>query len=277
MHYSLAILLVLLTSCQPALKPFSHLGKTPSKLVELTDGKGIMVIPVIDSNGRRLDLLTNNMVKALIEQNVPAAYYSGNRSSFILDGHFRKKSDVINLTWTLWTPEGNKIGEVIQSAFRSTKSIDNYTKFSNVALSAKEIATFVQKDEIANVSLPAIYVASVSGSTKKANLRLHQAIEKAFKKIGVKFISKPEANSLVLKAFIEVNSPSNNKKYIKITSIINDNTGAQIATITQSHKLIDKNFEKKWNFISDEAALACAASIKELIKQIDWGIEHSNK
>ena len=90
MHYSLAFLLVLLTSCQPALQPFSHLGNPPNKPVKLTDGEGIMVIPVINSSGTRLDLLTYSMINALIKQNIPAAYYSGNRSSFILDGHLKK-------------------------------------------------------------------------------------------------------------------------------------------------------------------------------------------
>ena len=63
MHYSLAFLLVLLTSCQPALQPFSHLGNPPNKLVKLTDDEGIMVIPVINSSGTRLDLLTYSMIK----------------------------------------------------------------------------------------------------------------------------------------------------------------------------------------------------------------------
>ena len=63
MHYSLAFLLVLLTSCQPALQPLSHLGNPPNKPVKLTDGEGIMVIPVINSSGTRLDLLTYSMIK----------------------------------------------------------------------------------------------------------------------------------------------------------------------------------------------------------------------
>jgi hypothetical protein len=38
-----------------------------------------------------------------------------------------------------------------------------------------------------------------------------------------------------------------------------------------------KNFENKWNLISDEAALACAASTQELLRQIDSSQDLSNK
>ena len=277
MHYSLAFLLVLLTSCQPALQPFSHLGNPPNKLVKLTDGEGIMVIPVINSSGTRLDLLTYSMIKALIKQNIPAAYYSGNRSSFILDGHLKKTSKTINLTWTLWTSEGNKVGAVTHPVFGSTNSINNYTKFFNLEPSAKAIAAFIQEDGINNVPLPTIYVASVNGLTKKLNIHFYQAIELAFIKIGMKLVSKPRFNSLVLKAFIRADSSLKNKKHLEITSIISDSVGRKIATINQSHKLFNKNFEKEWNLIADEAALATAASIRELIKKIDWSKDISNK
>jgi len=276
-HYSLAIILVLLTSCQPALKPFSHLGNPPSKLVKLTDAKGIMVIPIIDSQGKRLDLLTKNMVAALKKQNTPVAYYAGNKSSFILNGSFIKSSKTNNLVWTLWTSEGDKIGTVIQPAIRSTDSANNFTELSSVEHSARAVVAFIQKDRIANISLPAIHVASVSGSTKKANFRLHQAIELAFSKIGMNLVSKPAVNSLVLQGFIEIDLLPNNKQYIKITSLITDSSGAQIAIITQSHKIMKKNFENKWNLISDEAALACAASTQELLRQIDSSQHLSNK
>ena len=41
--------------------------------------------------------------------------------------------------------------------------------------------------------------------------------------------------------------------------------------------LLTYSMIKEWNLIADEATLATAASIQELIKKIDWSKDISNK
>ncbi|NNE82846.1 MAG: hypothetical protein HKN28_02635 [Alphaproteobacteria bacterium] len=270
MRFSLIIAAALLAACQPLPKPFSHDGAPPSDLLRLTDGQGITVLPVTDRGGTPLELLTRDMVRALHAQNVPATYGGTGRSSYLLLGHFSTPPAPPALIWTLRTQQGDEVGTVVQSlrnAAGQPAKLDSHTAF---ARSAGDIAALIRDEPPAEAVPPPLHVGDVAGAPGDGNSRLRAAIEQLLPRTGLELAPEAAADSLIVTGTVTVGGVRGGEQIVDIAWTVWDPFGVEVGTIAQARPVPVGSLDGNWGLIANEAALAGAVGIAEMVRQIDW-------
>ena len=270
MRFSLLIALAVLAACQPVPKPFSHGGAPPDELLRLSDAQGIKVLPVSDRAGEPLEQLTNQMVRALLEQNIPATYGGSGQSSFLLLGYFSTPPATPALVWTLQTQQGDVVGRVIQplqTAVNEPVTSADPTAFTR---SATALAALIQDEAPAAAAVPPLHVGEVAGAPGDGNSRLRAAIEQLLPRTGLQMATQGVADSLILTGAVTVHSVRRGEQRVEIAWTVWDPFGVEVGTIAQARPVAAGSLDANWGLIANEAALAGAVGVAEMIRQIDW-------
>jgi len=269
-RFSLLIALAVLAACQPVPKPFSHGGAPPQELLQLADAQVITVLPVIDRAGEPLELLSQQMVDALHEQNIPAAYGRGGRSSFLLSGYFSTPPDPPALIWTLQTQQGEVIGRVVQQLENGGGEPTKLTGHKAFAHAAHALAALIRGDEPEEVLPPPIHVGEVVGAPGDGNSRLRAAMEQLLPRTGLEMAPQATADTLVLTGKVTPDPVRDGKQQVEIAWTVRDPFGVEVGTIAQASPVAAGSLDANWGLLANEAALAGVVGIAEMIRQIDW-------
>lgn len=270
MRFSLLIAVVLLAACQPVPKPFSHGGAPSGELLKLSDGQGIAVLPVTDRAGEPLQDLTTQMVLALHDENIPATYDGGSRSSYLLSGYFSKPPAPPELTWILQTQQGDELGRVVQPLQRAESRTSNLAQHTAIARSAAELAALIQDDLPSEATAPPIHVGEVAGAPGDGNSRLRAAIEQILPRTGLELTPRPAPDTLVVTGTVTLDPVRDGEQQVEIAWTVWDPHGIEVGTIAQAHPVAAGSLDETWGLVANEAALAGAVGIAEMILQIDW-------
>lgn len=270
MRFSLIIAVVLLAACQPVPKPFSHGAAPPSELLKLTDAQGITVLPVTDRDGEPLVQLTGQMVKALHEQNIPATYDGNSRSSYLLLGNFSTPPASPALIWTLQTQQGEEVGKVVQPLGNAAGAPPKLAKTATFERSAAALAALIQDDPPNELILPPLHIGAVTGAPGDGNSRLRAAMEQLLPRTGLELVPEAAADSLVVTGAVSLDSARGGEQTVEIAWTVRDPFGIEVGTIAQARQVTEGSLDSNWGLIANEAALAGAVGIAEMVRQIDW-------
>ncbi len=260
----------MLTACQPVPKPFSNGNAASNDLLTLTDGQGIMVLPLTDSAGAPQTQLTAPMVQALHEQNIPAAYDSGSRSSFLLSGQLSAPPAPPALMWVLKTPQGQEIGRTVQPLEVGGGKPSKLRDFAAYKRAAAELAAFIQDELPSDSTPPPLHVGKVSGAPGDGNSRLRAAIEQLLPRTGLKLVPRATPESLVVIGHVTIDPTNGREQRVEIAWTVRDPFGTEVGTIAQGRPVAVGSLNADWGLIANEAALAGATGIAEMVRQIDW-------
>ena len=260
----------MLAACQPLPKPFSHGSAPPDDLLKLTDGQGITVLPVTDRAGEPLKHLTTQIVRALHEQNIPATYGGTSRSSYLLLGHFSPPSAPPALIWILQTQQGDEVGRVVQPLRNAVGESSKLVEYNAFTHSAAELAVLIQDNPVSEVTPPPLHVGKVAGAPGDGNSRLRAAIEQVLPRTGLELSPQVTAESLVVTGAVTVDPARDGEQRIEIAWTVWDRFGLEVGTIAQARPVAAGSLDANWGLIANEAALAGAIGIAEMIRQIDW-------
>ena len=270
MRFSLLIAFAVLAACQPVPKPFSHGGNPPRELLQLADAQGITVLPITDSAGQPLELLTKRMVTALHEQNVPATYGRRSSSSYLLAAVFSTSPAQPALIWTLQTQQGEIVGRVVQPLENGTGEPAELAKHKSFGNTAHALASLIRDDVPDEVVLPPLYVGEVAGAPGDGNTRLRAAIEQLVPRTGLVLAPKATADTLVLTGKVTLDPVRDGAQNVEIAWTVRDPFGAEVGTIAQASPVAAGSLDENWGLLANEAALAGVVGIAEMIRQIDW-------
>ena len=270
MRFSLLIAFAVLAACQPVPKPFSHSGSPPAELVKLSDGQGIKVLPVTDRAGQPLELLTSQMVRALHQQNIPATYGGSGQSSYLLLGYFSTPPAAPALVWTLQTQLGDVVGHVVQPLKTEADEPARLADHSAFDRSAAALAALIQDDVPGEAVPPPLHVGEVAGAPGDGNSRLRAAIEQLLARTGLQLAAQGVADSLILTGTVTVDPVDRGEQRVEIAWTVWDPFGVEVGTIAQARPVAAGSLDANWGLIANEAALAGAVGVAEMIRQIDW-------
>ncbi len=270
MRFSLIIALAVLVACQPVPKPFSRGAAPTSDLLKLADAQGITVLPVTDSDGKPLEQLTNRMVQALHARNVPATYGGNSRSSYLLLGSLRTPPTAPVLIWTLHTQQGNEVGKVVQPLDSVVGTPPKFANSATFQRSATALAALIQDDLPNENIVPPVHVSEVAGAPGDGNSRLRAAMEQLLPRTGLELAPRANTDSLVVTGVVALNSPRGGEQTVEITWTVRDPFGIEVGTIAQAQPVTLGRLDSNWGLVANEAALAGAVSIAEMVHQIDW-------
>ena len=270
MRFSLILAIVVLAACQPVPKPFSNSGAPPSDLLQLADGQGISVLPVTDRAGEPLKLLTTEMVQALHGQNVPATYGDNGRTSYLLLGHFSTPPAPPALIWTLQTQQGDAVGTVVQSLRNAAGEPTDLSTHNAFIRTATEIAALIQDDPPSEAVPPSIHIGDVAGAPGDGNTRLRAAIEQFLPRTGLKIVPEASDDTLIVTGAVSLGEVRGGEQLVDIAWTVWDPFGIEVGTIAQAAPVQAGSLDTNWGLVANEAALAGAVGIAEMIRQIDW-------
>lgn len=270
MRFSLLIAVAVLAACQPVPKPFSHGNAPPSELLKLTDAKGITVLPVTDRTGEPLEQLTGKMVKALQEQNIPATYGGNSRSSYLLLGNLSSPPAPPGLTWTLQTQQGDELGKVVQPLGNLAGETPKLAKSGTFERSAAALAALIQDDPPNETILPTVHIGEVAGAPGDGNSRLRAAMEQLLPRTGLELAPRADADSLVVTGAVTLEPARGGEQRVEIAWTVRDPYGIEVGSIAQARPVAAGSLDSNWGLIANEAALAGAVGIAEMVRQIDW-------
>jgi len=263
-------MVAVLAACQPVPKPFSHGGAPPSELLKLTDAQGITVLPVTDQTGEPLEQLTSQMVKALQGQNIPATYGGNSRSSYLLLGSFSTPPASPALIWTLQTQQGDELGKVVQPLENAAGAPPKLAKSAAFERSAAALAALIQDDPPNETILPSLHIGEVAGAPGDGNSRLRAAMEQLLPRTGLVLAPQAAANSLVVNGAVTLGPARANEQRVEIAWTVWDPFGVEVGTIAQARPVAAGSLDSNWGLVANEAALAGAVGIAEMVRQIDW-------
>jgi hypothetical protein len=269
-RFSLLIALAVLAACQPVPKPFSHNGAPPRELLRLSDAQGISVLPVTGRTGAPLEQLTSQMVQALHQQNVPATYGEAGRSSYLLLGAVSAPPAPPAVIWTLQTQQGEEIGRVAQPLQTVAGGGSNLAEPAAITRSATALAALIQDDPPQETAPPPVHIGEVAGAPGDGNSRLRAAIEQLLPRTGLELAPRAAADSLVVTAAVTVDPARGSEQIVKIAWTVRDPFGVEVGTIAQARPVAAGSLDANWGLVANEAALAGAVGIAEMINQIDW-------
>lgn len=270
MRFSLLIAVAVLAACQPVPKPFSHGNAPPSELLKLTDAKGITVLPVTDRTGEPLEQLTGQMVKALQEQNIPATYGGKSRSSYLLLGNLSSPPAPPALIWTLQTQQGDELGKVVQPLGNLAGETPKLAKSGTFERSAAALAALIQDDPPNETILPTVHIGEVAGAPGDGNSRLRAAMEQLLPRTGLELAPRADADSLVVTGAVTLEPVRGGEQRVEIAWTVRDPYGIEVGSIAQARPVAAGSLDSNWGLIANEAALAGAVGIAEMVRQIDW-------
>lgn len=270
MRFSLLFVLVALTACQPVPKPFSHQGAPPRELLRLRDSRSVAVLPLTDRAGHPLEFLTKQMVTALQGQEVPASYGSGGKTSYLLLGRFTVSPAPPALVWSLQTPQGDLIGRVAQPLGKLDGQSASEAEQAGFERAARQLAALLHGEQPREVVEPPLYVGEVAGAPGDGNTRLRAAIGQILPRAGLQLTPRSTADSLVVTGAVSVAAPHDGEQLVSIAWTVWDPYGAEVGTIAQKRSVAAGSLDANWGLVANEAALAGAAGIAQMIHQIDW-------
>ncbi|MGB0570517.1 MAG: hypothetical protein ACPGQM_00390 [Alphaproteobacteria bacterium] len=275
MRFSLFVaLLVLLTACQPVPRVFERPPDSDNGLLPLLDSPGILVRPVVDAPAATADGLAREMVKALIEQDVPAFRLSRNQSSMVLSGTVIDPGRDAHIAWILYDPSGEEVGRYEQSiegtpiepwALAEPELMEAFA-----ARAAPKIAAYIQDDVKTEVVTPAIYVGTASGAPANGGMRLKAALRQGLRRLGARVAVAPSDETLTATAEVRMTPLPDARTEVAIKWVVADPFGTEIGKIEQASLFANSVIENRLGDLAREAGLAAAAGLVDLVSRIDW-------
>lgn len=264
-----------MAACQPVPRPFEHdRASAPNELLQLSDAGGIRVQAVESAPPETAERLADEMVAALIKQNVPAFRSGGNRTSLVLTSRVVDPGQDAHIAWKLFDPEGVEVGSynlVLEGTpIAPWANADPDLMASMAQAAAEPISRFVQHERVAEVQAPPIYVGDIRGANEQQSLRLRTALRQSLRSLGTRLSNVAGPDALIASADVKFTQLADAMSEVAIVWRIHDPYGTEIGKIDQASPVPEKLVTEQWGTLARQAGLAAAAGITEVVSRIDW-------
>ncbi|MBT7956024.1 MAG: hypothetical protein HN731_12585 [Rhodospirillaceae bacterium] len=297
----------MLSGCGALPKPFAHERPVISNpLISLAGGGAIRVETDPDLPESLAKPLTENMIKSLWAENVPASDDTSFRPRYILRGQLKiaypsvfdpEEAEII---WTLMDAYGNKLDafdlriagdragwlfldqelladlsanagkEVVRLLYAQGKS-------GRTALSIPEppqSKVKITPDSVILAQKPKIFLAKIIGATGDGNISLHRNLQRLLKIAGAELVSERPKSVFLVKGFVNISPPYGGSNDVAITWLVTTKDGKELGKITQNNKVPVGVLAGRWGEIAHIITQGASIGIFDVIEQQNAPIDN---
>jgi hypothetical protein len=270
-----------LGACQPVPQPFSADDSARKNgLLRLSDRSGIVVLDIDGASAPASRALADQMARALLDRNVPAATAGGNRASNFLHGSATvREVDArrveVTVVWELMDPKGRLVG--IHSATQETDA-GAWRQGARdavgpiVAASAASVAALVQEPAPRERRDPiegrAVRVAAIEGAPAPAAQSMRRHLADALRRAGFA-VGDDGADALSIAGRVHVTPEAKGSKRLDLVWIVRRADGVEIGNLKQGNVVEDADLAGEWNDLAWAATTAAVEGIVDLVRSLD--------
>lgn len=270
---------LVLAACQPLPRPFAPAGARHGDALELSDHGGIVVLAVSGIPETVGQAMAAGMVKALQDQNVPAATGGGNRKSHFLQGwsdirRLRGGRVRIDVVWDLFDPAGAVIGS--QPVRREVAGYrwdggDRTLLLELATAAARPIAALVQDGEPGQrpaLPRPLLHVAAVSGAPGGGGAELRRAMARALADAGFRLSDTPAPDGLVIEGRVALAPPGKGRQSVEIVWAVRRADGVELGRLAQHNTVPAGSLDGAWGRTAAAIANSAVGGVQNLLRQV---------
>ncbi len=274
-----------MAGCQPPPKPFQPTQeiKERNPLLQLADGAGVLVRPVVGLNMEIARKLSSAIVSSLISRNIPAYMDYGNRGSLVLSGMIKPEGDRQQILWRLNRTDINisNSGKIVTDAPPANSSPGGKSALlliaDRVGLAA---ATHIQKHVVSDRSAAWIkknlHITFISGAPEAAAAVLRNELEAALRREGLIVSDTLRNNSLLVSGTVSLSEVSTDKIHVTVNWILSLNDGSELGNLNQDSDIAPIELDEDWPRIARNIADSAAIGLRLLLNTIqEKSIEHA--
>lgn len=275
------IALMLLSSCQPAPRPF---GRDPdaktNPLLKLDNARGVSVVHVDGAPPAAARALTREMVAALIELNLPASNKSANRRSHFLIGHATASPAPgnalrVRLRWELLDAGGRVVGNHMAVATLDTRAWNEGARKDLLALvrrSALKLSAIVHGPETVvrreRAQLYPLFVAPVAGGPDGGNRALTQEMFQALKRSGFNVLKTRVPGGYVVAGTVNLGPTAGGNRTVEIVWSVLDSGGKILGRISQGNRVPAASLNGPWDGMARAVTRGAVPGVRNLLRRV---------
>lgn len=269
--------MLLLAACGPIPQPFKEGpgAKETNALLTIPDGAGVTVVPIHGADAALSGPLTEAMVAALHDQEIPATAGGSLTNGLLMEGVANWVDGEAVIVWVL-TDSANDVVATVTARTETTQSAFESGEPSLVETLAQRgavlIAAAMVPDNVAPAldgGIPTVAIVGVEGAPGDGDQALSKAMTTVLDEAGVPLAETPEEATLLLAGGVSVEKLNDEMEEVIIQWWLMDDTGAVLGTLEQANVIPLGALNDRWGGAAYDAALANVETIREILGQID--------
>ncbi|MDF1747424.1 MAG: hypothetical protein P1V34_00960 [Alphaproteobacteria bacterium] len=241
----------------------------------IPDGAGVTVIPIEGADPSLSGPLTEALVEALIDQEVPATAGGALTNGLLLEGKAHWQDGTAQVDWWLTDHQGHQVA-LVQVEMPATRTAYQ----QGYPLLIQELAK-KGADLVANALRPnamvlsgetgprSVAVVGVDGAPGDGNTALAKAMTAVLKEAGVVIADMADKATLLLAGSVLQGEPKDGVEEITIRWWLMDATGKVLGTLQQSNLVPQGSLSEEWGSAAFDATLANVQAIQDILGKID--------
>jgi hypothetical protein len=278
---------ILLAACGQLPRPFQPEDKSGNALLNLRDGAGIVVQPIVGAPTAGGQILAEALVARLRDRDIPAGTENGNLGSRHLMGRAAVRPlpggrEEILLYWEMREPDGGRTGILTQ---RREQAAGTWAAGAPALLEtlaealAPEVAALVQDPALASsprvkaAAIPGfpgarLVVLQIPGAPGDAAHSLPNALEAALQAAKLPVAERIGDNDLLILGDVAVGPKDGGLQTVAIRwSLVSARDDRELGEIAQQNVVPAGSLDGPWGPVADEVARAAASGLLDLLGQ----------
>lgn len=273
----LIALLTVLAACGPIPQPFKEGpgAKDTNSLLSIPDGAGVTVAPVHGAGAELSGPLTEALVAALHDQEIPATAGGSLTNGLLMEGVADWVDGEAFVVWILTDSQSEVVATVTARAAADRARFDtgDPALVSDLAQRGAVLIAAAMKPENTNSTarqgVPTVAVVGVEGAPGDGDQALSKAMSAVLGEAGVPMAETPDSAALLLAGGVSVEKLNDELEEVVIQWWLMDETGAVLGTLEQANVIPLGALNERWGGAAYDAALANVEAIREILSRID--------
>lgn len=266
-----------MTACGPIPKPFqaTDAEKLRNPLLDVRDGAGVTIAPLLGAPPRFAVPVTEDLVLALREKGVPASASGVLTNGLLLEGMVLQSTIGLALEWSLYNRDGvllDSVGiPVPGGTAEALWSGEPRLIEQSVTLSAEILADVLRPGSREQPPPPpsTIIVAGVQGAPGDGDRSLARAMIGALREADLPVVREVGENTLSLAAQVLLEPVDNAQETIIILWTLLDANGEELGTLEQKNTISRGQLSGRWGATAYDIAQANVDAIGDILAKVD--------
>jgi hypothetical protein len=237
--------------------PFEPFAKGYNPLLDLKEGKGVVVLPVAGVPPAFGERLSAALAGALRDAEIPAAVDVGNRGSFLISGTVKRRDTgapdpLLEIEWDVADAGGRGLGTVALHERVPADAFDPHgvgPPPGVLAALAKQSLTKVLplvRDDMPGEAPNAIAVGAIDGAPGDGAVSLKRAVEFVLRQSDIPMAVADQPNALTLLASVEMGRPADGRQTVAIRWVLLLPDGREIGNVRQQNAVPAGSLDRNW-------------------------------
>lgn len=275
-----------LAGCQPMPHPFETATKRYNPLLDLKEGKGVTVLPVVGVPPAFGERLSEALAGALRDAEIPAAVDVGNRGSFVVTGDVKRRADapgdpvgdpVIEIEWDVADAAGKGLGTITLHERVPASALDPHgvgpPPGQLAALAKRSVAKVLPlvRDDMPSEAPRTIAIGSIDGAPGDGAISLKRAVEFVLRQSDIPVASADQTNALTLLGSVEMGRPADGRQTVAIRWVLLMPDGREIGDVRQQNAVPAGSLDHVWGetaLLVAEAAYDGIVALYEKVPEV---------